>query len=123
MKNAITWFEIPSADYDRATTFYERTLGVQLQRIEDNGIPMAVFPFDDKGGGIGGAVVYDSRRSPNMGGVHIYLPCPDLDAVLQRIGGEGGTVIVPKTAIGNHGWMAVIIDSEGNNVGLHQLPA
>ncbi len=33
---------------------------------------------------------------------------------------SGGKVAAPKMDLGDFGWSAVIIDSEGNKVGLHQ---
>ena len=34
MKNAINWFEIPAADFGRATKFYATILGVELPKIK-----------------------------------------------------------------------------------------
>ena len=46
---------------------------------------------------------------------------PDLQAVLDRVEGAGGTVLMPKTVIPMEGAgvFAMIADSEGNTVGLH----
>lgn len=122
MQHAATWFEIPSTDFDRAVTFYERVLGVQLHREDFNGIPHALFPADQSPEAVGGAVVLDPMRRPNTDGVHLYLPCTDIEASLARTTVEGGTVTTPKTSLGPIGWYGVIIDSEGNTVGLHQRP-
>ena len=35
--------------------------------------------------------------------------------------GAGGKVAMPKTSIGEHGYVGVFIDSEGNKVGLHSM--
>jgi predicted enzyme related to lactoylglutathione lyase len=52
----------------------------------------------------------------------IYLDAgEDLTPVLGRVEPAGGKVVVPKTSIGEHGAIAVFIDSEGNRVGLHSL--
>jgi predicted enzyme related to lactoylglutathione lyase len=42
--------------------------------------------------------------------------------VVARVEPAGGQVVVPETPIGDPGTIAVIIDSEGNRVGLHQEP-
>jgi predicted enzyme related to lactoylglutathione lyase len=39
--------------------------------------------------------------------------------VLGRVEEAGGTIIEPKTHIPSVGWVAQVLDSEGNRVGLH----
>lgn len=121
MRDAITWFEIPSTDFERAVTFYQHVLGTPLYREAMDGIPHAMLPFDQNDG-VGGAVVLDPKRQPNTGGVHVYLPCTDIDAALVRVQSGGGLVSTGKTSIGPMGWYAIMQDTEGNNVGLHQRP-
>jgi predicted enzyme related to lactoylglutathione lyase len=40
---------------------------------------------------------------------------------LGRIEQAGGRTLVPKTSIGEHGFIAHFIDSEGNRVALHSM--
>ena len=40
-----------------------------------------------------------------------------LDAALKRVEESGGRVAMPKTQIGEHGFYALISDTEGNTVG------
>jgi predicted enzyme related to lactoylglutathione lyase len=43
-----------------------------------------------------------------------------MDEILGKVPEAGGEVMVPKTQISpEHGYMAVILDSEGNRIGLH----
>ncbi len=42
-----------------------------------------------------------------------------MDAILARVAGAGGAVVLPRTSIGQHGFIALIKDTEGNRVGLH----
>ncbi|MFD2273603.1 VOC family protein [Undibacterium arcticum] len=43
MHTRINWFEIPSADFQRATTFYETLFATEL-KVEDTGpVKMAIF--------------------------------------------------------------------------------
>ena len=56
MTNAISWFEIPSTDLDRATKFYETIFSLQLTPMDIQNIRMRMFPIEDMSG-IGGAVV------------------------------------------------------------------
>jgi predicted enzyme related to lactoylglutathione lyase len=55
-----------------------------------------------------------------MEGVVLYLNGdPDLDNVLNKVEGAGGKVVMPKVSIGDNGFMAFFIDTEGNKMGLH----
>jgi predicted enzyme related to lactoylglutathione lyase len=46
----------------------------------------------------------------------------DLAPMLSRVEQAGGSVVTPKTDIGNDfGFFAHFIDTEGNKVGLHSL--
>jgi uncharacterized protein len=124
MNNAITWFEIPVRDLDRAVAFYEAVLGVTLKREIFGGKPLAIFPFAEQQGGVGGALITDPRRAPSGDGVLVYLNAGDrLDQALASTPGARGEVVLPKTSIGEHGTIAVVRDTEGNLIGLHALPA
>ena len=59
-KNAISWFEIPSIDLDRATKFYETIFGITLNPMDTPEIRLRMFPLEDMMTGVGGALV-DSR--------------------------------------------------------------
>jgi hypothetical protein len=118
MKNAIDWFEIFVADLERAQRFYELTLGVELKREDYARVPSAVFP--GAGEGISGGLVQDPMRRPGPGGSLVYLNASGkLDACLERVVPAGGAVVMPKTDIGDPGFIAVVRDTEGNLVGLH----
>jgi uncharacterized protein len=116
-QNAINWFEIPCADLDRATTFYETLLGAKMQR-EDLGGDMAIFPAEQTG--TGGTLVKRQFQKPGAGTM-VYLNCDgDLDDVLARVPAAGGLVLMPKTEVpGGYGHFACLRDTEGNHIGLH----
>ncbi len=126
MKSAISWFEIPSKDLDRATKFYENIFGISLIPMDLPDIKMRMFPVEDQMTDIGGAIVYsDGFHKPSAtDGPLIYLNGnPDVQKVLDKVEAAGGSVMVPKTEISpEYGFMAVIIDTEGNRVGLHSIP-
>lgn len=126
MNTAISWFEIGTTDLDRATKFYETIFSIKLNPLDLPNIKMRMFPLDDMMTGVGGALV-------NSGGFHkpsatdgplIYLNGnPDVQKVLDKVEAAGGKIMVPKTQISpEYGYMAVIIDSEGNRIGLHSVP-
>lgn len=119
--NAVNWFEIPSVDFDRAVDFYSTVLGQPLQKMDFNGTPNGLFPYD-QGQGVGGAVVHDEQYKPSADSFIIYLNArseSDLEAMLKRVPQAGGQVLMSKTNIGDPGFIALFLDSEGNRVGLH----
>ncbi|WP_263411020.1 VOC family protein [Terriglobus tenax] len=117
--NASTWFEIPTLEIQRAQTFYEQVLEMQMKSFPDEN-PMVMFPYEP-GVGTGGALVQRDFQKPSGQGTIVYLTCKgDLDPVLVRVTAKGGNIIIPKTAIpGGFGHYACIRDTEGNLVGLH----
>jgi predicted enzyme related to lactoylglutathione lyase len=118
MKSALNWFEIPTVELKRAVKFYEAVLGTSLKVEEFNGTPIAVFHAEDPG--VGGALIHDARRKPSPEGAIVYLDARgDLDGCLARVERAGGRVLLPKLDIGGPGFIAIIADSEGNQVGLH----
>jgi len=85
-----------------------------------------MFPVEDMMTGIGGALVYspDFFKSSETHGVMIYLNGnPDVQLVLDRVEKAGGKIALPKTMISpEYGFMGLIIDTEGNRIGLHSVP-
>jgi hypothetical protein len=126
MKSAISWFEIPATDLKRATKFYETIFGISLIPLDLPNIKMRMFPVENQMTDIGGAVVDSGgfHKPSATDGPLIYLNGnPDVQNVLDKVEKAGGSVIVPKTEISpEYGFMAVIIDTEGNRIGLHSIP-
>lgn len=120
--NAINWFEIPAADFARATRFYEQIFATALHVDSSfEGIRMAVFPHADAS--VGGAVVDMPQARPHADGVRVYLNGGDnLSTVLDRVEAAGGKVTLPKTFLRQEiGHIAMFADTEGNLIGLHSL--
>jgi predicted enzyme related to lactoylglutathione lyase len=120
-QNAVNWFELYVTDFNRAKQFYETTLKTTLPETEMESCRMGIFPFDEKQG-IGGAITQMNGMTPGAGGTLVYLNVEgDLDGVLQRATANGGAVIKPRLSIGEHGFIGIIKDTEGNVVGLHSM--
>ena len=126
MQHAISWFEIPSADLDRATKFYEAIFQIQLFPLDIEQVKMRMFPIVDPSSGIGGAIVYaEGFYQPSAtAGPLIYLNGnPDVQMILDRVEAAGGKVLVPKTQISpEYGFMGIFLDTEGNRIGIHSIP-
>lgn len=124
-KNAISWFEIPTTDLNRAQTFYESVFQIKMTALDLAQIKMRMFPVESPMS-IGGALVYNAEfyKSSSTDGPLVYLNGnPDVQIFLDRIEKAGGKILVPKTQISpEYGYMAMFIDSEGNRIALHATP-
>ena len=124
-KHAVSWFEIPTTDINRAQKFYETIFGISMITMDLPNIQMRMFPIEDPMN-IGGALVYnkDFYKPSSSDGPLIYLNGnPDVQNILDKVEGAGGQVVVPKTEISpDFGHMAVLLDTEGNRIALHSIP-
>jgi predicted enzyme related to lactoylglutathione lyase len=123
MKNAVTWFEIPSTQLDKAQAFYEAVLECKMRREPMGPSEGAVFPYEREEG-VGGALLAGpTAPAPASGGTLVYLDAsPSLDAALARAVKAGGKVALPRQALPpGLGFFAHITDLDGNRVGLHAL--
>ncbi|MBV7530970.1 VOC family protein [Chitinophaga sp. sic0106] len=122
--NVLTWFEIPAEDLDRAKKFYETILGIQMEKRKDGDHESVFFPYDPKvvqatSGRVTGVLAKSERHTPSANGTVVYINAsPDLQTVLDRVVPAGGKLLSPKVQI-PAGYIAIILDSEGNKVGLH----
>ncbi len=123
--SALNWFEIPVSDFERAQSFYETVMAVQLfvnDMRETMGSMLGVFPHE---GGPGGALVHNPQfgYTPSTDGTLVYLNVSgDLDEVLGRVADAGGEVLLPKTALGENaggGYVGWVRDTEGNKVAFY----
>ena len=119
--NAVGWFEIPVLDLERARTFYERTLGVQLTPHTMCDYEMLMFPAEKGKPGAGGTLSKGPQSVPCDKGTIIYFNVTNIEAVLERAKQYGGKVIMEKTGIGEHGYFAILEDPDGNHLGLHAM--
>jgi predicted enzyme related to lactoylglutathione lyase len=124
-KNAISWFEIPTSDLNRAQAFYESVFQIKMTGFDLVQIQMRLFPLESPMG-IGGALVHNPKfyKSSPTDGPLLYLNGnPDVQIFLDRIEKAGGKILVPKTQISpDFGYMAMFTDTEGNRVALHSIP-
>lgn len=121
MSSALNWFEIPVADFVRAKRFYETVLDRPIEPMAMGPVTMGMLSSDQNA--VGGAIVHGDGGSPSSAGTLVYLnEGDDLAPMLARVEAAGGSVVVPKTEIGNDfGFFAHFMDTEGNKVGLHSM--
>lgn len=134
MTHAISWFELPSSDFDRAVEFYEAVLDDEIdvyspEEDESQDGNAAMFPTEE--GEVGGMIVGMEEYTTDSGATITYTPTTDggpvvyltvdgdLDDALSRVESAGGETLIPKEPIPEmRGHYAVITDTEGNRVGL-----
>ncbi|MCB0063409.1 MAG: VOC family protein [Caldilineaceae bacterium] len=121
--SALHWFEIPVTDIERATKFYGTILDTEIPIVdmtEQMGSMLGMLP--DRGG-VGGALVQNTQYGyvPSQAGTLVYLQLgdTDLNLAVEKVAATGGQVLLPKTALGENGYCAWILDPEGNRVGLY----
>lgn len=121
-RNPIVWTEIPVKDIERARKFYETAFGFAISPAMPFGDhKMAFLPMDPKGPGSGGAL-FQGGTKPSQEGVTIYLSVKSINPALEAIAKAGGKMLIPRTDIGQYGFFAHFEDSEGNRVGIHEMP-
>jgi hypothetical protein len=126
-KSAVSWFEIPAIDLERATKFYETIMGIELIPMDMPEMRMRMFPVADMMNDVGGALVDSNgfHKPSTTDGVLLYLNGnPDVQIVLDKVEAAGGAIVLGKTEISpEHGFMAIITDTEGNRIAFHSVPA
>jgi hypothetical protein len=124
MKSAISWFEIPTTQLDKAQAFYEAVLGSAMRREDMGPSQGAVFAHDMTADGVGGALMMGpTAPAQSAGGTLVYLDAsPSLDTALERVVAAGGRIALSRQALPpGMGFFAHITDLDGNRVGLHAL--
>ncbi len=122
LRRRIGWFDIYVEDMERATAFYEAVLATTLAPMDDPNDPttqMPGFGDDFTSHGAGGALVKLEHAQPGPGGSMVYFSCVDGAVEEARVASAGGTVVRPRFSIGDHGFVSIVTDTEGNVIGLH----
>ncbi|HQS53225.1 MAG: lactoylglutathione lyase [Sphingobacteriales bacterium 17-39-43] len=124
-KNPFTWVEIYVDDMSRAQKFYETLLQIKLSEMpmpEGLGeMQMLCFPFEENGMNTSGALVKMENMGPGAGGTLVYFASEDCSIEEGRAEAAGGKVLQPKMSLGEHGFCSILMDTEGNTIGLHSM--
>ena len=121
MHNPVIWFEIYVQDIDRSRTFYESVLQLKLERLDSPGMAMWSFPMVMDQVGAGGALVKMEGVPSGGNSTLVYFTCADCAVEAARVTAAGGKVQREKMSIGEHGFIALASDTEGNMFGLHSM--
>ena len=123
-ENVVPWFEIPVLDMDRAKQFYETVFQFTITVHDLGGLIMGWFPQPKENayGATGSLVLQEEYRPSATDGPLIYFNSTsgDISNELSRVIEAGGKILKGKTLISEEtGYMAVILDSEGNRIALY----
>lgn len=120
-RNPVGWFEIYVQDLERAKAFYQNTFQVKLERLPSAEPELWVFPMGNDLPGCTGALAKMKGKDSGAGGILIYFGCADCAVEAARAVQHGGRIHKEKSSIGNHGFISLVYDTEGNMIGLHSM--
>ncbi|QSX79415.1 VOC family protein [Agrilutibacter solisilvae] len=117
---SVGWFEIYVQDMERARKFYEAVFAVRLERLDSPSIEMWAFPMQPERGASGALVRMEGFPSGGNSTI-VYFTCVDCATEGKRAAEKGGRIFKDKFSIGQYGFIVLVIDTEGNMIGLHSL--
>ena len=117
--NQVGWFEIPTADLQRATDFYQNVFDVTLEQHDMGPLKMAWFPVKENAMGAPGSLVKADEYTPSTDGTLVYFSVTDIEGTCKQAANNGGSVLREKMSIGEYGFIGLLLDTEGNRIGLH----
>jgi predicted enzyme related to lactoylglutathione lyase len=119
--NPIGWFEIYVQDMGRAKAFYDSVFATRLERLEGPDIEMWAFPMEPDRPGAPGALVKMEGFPSGGNSTIVYFTCSDCAIEAKRASESGGKIFKDKFSIGQYGFIALVLDTEGNMIGLHSM--
>jgi predicted enzyme related to lactoylglutathione lyase len=118
MNNQFVWVDIPVVDLDRAIGFYSQVLGAPISKQTVPGSSFGLLPHAQQN--VSGCLVRSNDNKPSQQGPLVYLNVTGrLDQAIAAVEKHGGKIVQSKHQIGEHGYRALIVDTEGNKVALH----
>jgi predicted enzyme related to lactoylglutathione lyase len=120
-QNPFRWVEIYVQDMGRARKFYETVLSLKLERLESPEAELWAFPMSMDAPGAAGALVKMEGMPSGGNSTIVYFACEDCAVEAARAVAAGGKVHKNKLSIGQHGFIALVLDTEGNMFGLHSM--
>ena len=110
----ITHIDIPVNDVVRATEFYSELFGWSLAEMPGfEGYPMWRAPNGISGGGL-------AQREDGFTQPRSYVEVDSIDDVVAAAVQAGGSVDIAKQPITETSAVAVIVDPDGNRIGLFE---
>jgi uncharacterized protein len=115
MGNPVTWFELNGPEPEQTSKFYSELFGWHMQAMSE-----ASYTLIDThaGGGINGGIGQTQEGQPPH--AVFYVEGQDIQALLDRAGELGATIVVGVTEVPDMVTFAQFTDPFGNLIGLVQ---
>jgi predicted enzyme related to lactoylglutathione lyase len=124
-RNPVGWFEIYVQDMDRAKAFYQSVFQITLEELPSPDPDLSMWVFPGMGcqeqPGCTGALCKMKDKDSGAGGTIVYFSCEDCASTAARVAPAGGRVHLEKMSIGDYGFIALVVDPDGNMIGLHSM--
>jgi predicted enzyme related to lactoylglutathione lyase len=125
--NPVVHFEIPAADSERISNFYNQAFGWQIQMLGpemNNYVLATTSPSDDKGtptqpGQINGGFFQKSDDKPAQY-PSVVIDVEDIHEAMKKVNEAGGQVIGEPVEIPGVGTYVSFYDTEGNRNSIMQ---
>lgn len=121
--NRVIHFEIQADDVGRAKNFYQKVLGWKIEQMmakEQGGMDYWGVTTGEGTPGINGGLYQRPAEGDKFYLYDCTVEVPDLDAAMEAVKANGGTITREKSEITGIGWFAGAKDTEGNRFGLMQ---
>jgi len=120
--DSVVHFEIPADEIERAEEFYARAFGWTMRRMQEFEYTAIITMTSQDGiptqsGSINGGM---TKRSQMLEHPLVTIRVTDIQSTLGKIEVLGGKMVSPKTPVGDVGFAAYFMDTEGNIQGLWQ---
>jgi predicted enzyme related to lactoylglutathione lyase len=112
----VGWHELHTSDSEKAWTFYERMFGWTKDTAFDMG-PMGKYQLFRASADAIGGMMTDTQSSPHPYWLY-YFVVDDIDAGLDRLTTNGGTVLFGPREVPGGAWVVNARDPQGGNFAL-----
>ena len=112
-KPLIAHVEIPTTNLDRSSEFYNKVFGWEFKPF-GNGYLL----FNNHQGIMAGLRKVEQVLKGDCTVFHVNID--NIDQMLEKVKASGGHIKTGKPTIPAMGWYAVLLDPDGNSVGLYQ---
>lgn len=110
----ITHIDIPVGDMQQASAFYSKLFGWQIAEMPGfEGYPMWQAPNGISGGGL-------APRDDGFTQPRAYVEVDSIDETIAAAKAAGATVAMDRAPITETSAWAVIVDPDGNHIGLYE---
>ncbi|MCJ8312982.1 MAG: hypothetical protein HRU38_12590 [Saccharospirillaceae bacterium] len=116
MTSEVVWVDLPVIELKRAMHFYQKITASKIHKYSEH-----VAALDHKPGLASICLFESNDEKPSKEGALIYISLSQsIEHAMLLIEQEGGSIIRPVHEIKPYGKRAIILDSEGNRVALHE---